>query len=105
MRHCRSLGMPLEDTRNLLELKVQPIENCLEINELVDENLSAILRIKWICRYNFDKVCSNYEINVSTWKLQAPVKSCVCLAISNSMLKQIPKFEGFNFGKLSYRGS
>ncbi|WP_353056927.1 hypothetical protein [Microbulbifer sp. MLAF003] len=37
MRHCRSLGMPLEDTRNLLELKVQPIENCLEINELVDK--------------------------------------------------------------------
>ncbi|MFA0813149.1 Cd(II)/Pb(II)-responsive transcriptional regulator [Microbulbifer epialgicus] len=42
IRHCRSLDMPLEDIRNLLELKAQPIENCAEINELIDEQIRRV---------------------------------------------------------------
>ncbi|MDP5211001.1 Cd(II)/Pb(II)-responsive transcriptional regulator [Microbulbifer sp. 2205BS26-8] len=42
IRHCRSLNIPLEDIRNLLELKTRPTENCAEINKLVDEHIRRV---------------------------------------------------------------
>lgn len=42
IRHCRSLNMPLEDIRSLLELKTRPLENCAEINALVDEHIRRV---------------------------------------------------------------
>ena len=47
IRHCRSLDMTLDEIRVLLRFKDAPTENCLEVNELLDEHIGHVAqRIK-----------------------------------------------------------
>jgi len=47
IRHCRGLDMTLDEIRVLLRFKDAPTENCLEINELLDEHIGHVAeRIK-----------------------------------------------------------
>jgi Cd(II)/Pb(II)-responsive transcriptional regulator len=47
IRHCRGLDMTLDEIRVLLRFKDTPTENCLEVNELLDEHIEHVaLRIK-----------------------------------------------------------
>jgi len=42
IRHCRSLDMPLEDIRNLLDFRDSPSGNCAGINHLLDEHIERV---------------------------------------------------------------
>ncbi len=44
VRHCRSLDLPLEDIQTLQTLKSIPEQQCHEISELVDSQISRIER-------------------------------------------------------------
>lgn len=47
IRHCRSLDMTLDEIRVLLRFKDAPTENCLEVNELLDQHIGHVAeRIK-----------------------------------------------------------
>jgi Cd(II)/Pb(II)-responsive transcriptional regulator len=47
IRHCRGLDMTLDEIRVLLRFKDAPTENCLEVNELLDEHIGHVAeRIK-----------------------------------------------------------
>ncbi len=47
IRHCRGLDMTLDEIRVLLRFKDTPTENCLEVNELLDEHIGHVAeRIK-----------------------------------------------------------
>ena len=47
IRHCRGLDMTLDEIRVLLRFKDAPTDNCLEVNELLDEHIGHIAeRIK-----------------------------------------------------------
>ncbi|WHI47352.1 Cd(II)/Pb(II)-responsive transcriptional regulator [Microbulbifer sp. VAAF005] len=42
IRHCRSLDIPLDDIRTLLQLKERPAENCTDINQVIDEQIVRV---------------------------------------------------------------
>lgn len=42
IRHCRALDMPLVDVGRLLKFLDQPAADCLDINVLVDEQLTRV---------------------------------------------------------------
>jgi len=42
IRHCRGLDMTLDEIRVLLRFKDAPTENCLEVNELLDEHIGHV---------------------------------------------------------------
>ncbi len=42
IRHCRGLDMTLDEIRVLLRFKDAPTENCLEVNELLDEHIGQV---------------------------------------------------------------
>jgi Cd(II)/Pb(II)-responsive transcriptional regulator len=42
IRHCRSLDMALDEIRALLRFKDAPIENCGEVNALLDEHIGHV---------------------------------------------------------------
>jgi len=42
VRHCRSLGMTLEEIRALLRLRDAPERNCTEVNGLLDEHIGHV---------------------------------------------------------------
>lgn len=47
IRHCRGLDMTLDEIRVLLRFKDAPSENCVEVNELLDEHIGHVAqRIK-----------------------------------------------------------
>ena len=47
IRHCRGLDMTLAEIRVLLRFKDSPLENCAEVNDLLDEHISHVAaRIK-----------------------------------------------------------
>lgn len=47
IRHCRGLDMTLDEIRVLLRFKDAPLDNCLEVNELLDEHIEHVAeRIK-----------------------------------------------------------
>jgi Cd(II)/Pb(II)-responsive transcriptional regulator len=44
VRHCRGLDMTLDEIRVLLRFKDTPTENCLEVNELLDEHIGHVAK-------------------------------------------------------------
>lgn len=42
IRHCRSLGMTLEEIRTLLRFRDQPEADCGEVNALLDEHIAHV---------------------------------------------------------------
>jgi len=42
IRHCRRLDMTLGEIRVLLRFKDAPIQNCLEVNELLEEHIGHV---------------------------------------------------------------
>lgn len=42
VRHCRSLDMTLDEIRVLLRFKDAPMENCAEVNALLDEHIGHV---------------------------------------------------------------
>lgn len=42
IRHCRALDMPLADVHRLLDFVDAPLEDCSDVNLLVDEQLSRV---------------------------------------------------------------
>ena len=42
IRHCRALDMPLSDIKRLLAFVDDPARHCLDVNQLVDEQLSRV---------------------------------------------------------------
>ena len=42
IRHCRGLDMTLDEIRVLLRFKDAPTENCLEVNDLLDEHINHV---------------------------------------------------------------
>lgn len=42
IRHCRGLDMTLDEIRVLLRFKDAPTDNCLEVNELLDEHIGHV---------------------------------------------------------------
>jgi Cd(II)/Pb(II)-responsive transcriptional regulator len=44
IRHCRGLDMTLDEIRVLLRFKDAPTENCLEVNELLDEHIGHVAK-------------------------------------------------------------
>jgi Cd(II)/Pb(II)-responsive transcriptional regulator len=42
IRHCRGLDMTLDEIRVLLRFKDTPTQNCLEVNELLDEHIDHV---------------------------------------------------------------
>lgn len=42
IRHCRALDMPLSDIKRLLAFVDDPAQHCLDVNQLVDEQLSRV---------------------------------------------------------------
>jgi Cd(II)/Pb(II)-responsive transcriptional regulator len=47
VRHCRALDIPMADIRRLLDLATLPMEDCGNVNELVDEQIERVrARIK-----------------------------------------------------------
>ena len=47
IRHCRSLDMALDEIRTLLQYRDTPVEDCGDVNALLDEHISEVeARIK-----------------------------------------------------------
>lgn len=44
IRHCRSLGMSLDEVRTLLRLRTSPADGCGDVNTLLDEHLGHVTR-------------------------------------------------------------
>lgn len=42
IRHCRTLGMALDEVRTLLQYRDTPDEDCGDVNALLDEHISAV---------------------------------------------------------------
>lgn len=42
IRHCRSLDMTLGEIRVLLRLRDAPMQNCVEVNQLLDEHIGHV---------------------------------------------------------------
>lgn len=42
IRHCRSLGMALDDIRTLLKFRDAPDQNCGDVNALLDERIEHV---------------------------------------------------------------
>ncbi|MES2069597.1 MAG: Cd(II)/Pb(II)-responsive transcriptional regulator [Pseudomonadota bacterium] len=42
IRHCRALDIPLADVRRLVEFMVHPIDDCGDINHLIDEQIARV---------------------------------------------------------------
>jgi Cd(II)/Pb(II)-responsive transcriptional regulator len=42
IRHCRGLDMTLDEIRVLLRFKDAPTENCMEVNNLLDEHIGHV---------------------------------------------------------------
>jgi len=42
VKHCRSLDIPLNDIKRLLELKNKPEESCSSVNALIDQQLALV---------------------------------------------------------------
>ncbi|MEO6744567.1 MAG: Cd(II)/Pb(II)-responsive transcriptional regulator [Caldimonas sp.] len=42
IRHCRSLDMALDEIRTLLRFKDAPVDNCSDVNELLDEHIGHV---------------------------------------------------------------
>lgn len=42
VRHCRSLDIPLNDIKRLIELKNKPEESCSSVNALIDQQLNLV---------------------------------------------------------------
>ena len=42
VRHCRALGLTLEETRELLQLRREPEQGCEEANRLLDRRLLQV---------------------------------------------------------------
>ncbi len=43
IRHCRSLDMTLEEIRQLLRFKDDPVSNCGDVNAFLDEHISHVV--------------------------------------------------------------
>lgn len=43
IRQCRSLGMTLDQTRRLLNLRDAPEESCREVDSLIDEHIGHVI--------------------------------------------------------------
>lgn len=44
IRHCRSLDMPLDEIRALLQFQDAPRENCHSINDVLDKHIEHVAR-------------------------------------------------------------
>ncbi|MDM0042023.1 Cd(II)/Pb(II)-responsive transcriptional regulator [Variovorax sp. J22G21] len=42
VRHCRALDIPLADIKKLLDFTTSPLEDCADINLLVDEQIERV---------------------------------------------------------------
>ncbi len=42
VKHCRSLDIPLNDIKRLIELKNKPEESCSSVNSLIDKQLTLV---------------------------------------------------------------
>jgi Cd(II)/Pb(II)-responsive transcriptional regulator len=42
IRHCRALDMPLAEVRTLLAFIDHPVADCVEVNQLIDEQLARV---------------------------------------------------------------
>ena len=42
VKHCRSLDIPLNDIKRLIELKNKPEESCSSVNALIDQQLELV---------------------------------------------------------------
>ena len=42
IRHCRALDIPIVEIKRLLEYVAQPTNDCREVNQIVDEQLSRV---------------------------------------------------------------
>lgn len=43
IRNCRTLDMSLDEIRQLLRLRDQPNETCIEVNDLIDEHIRHVV--------------------------------------------------------------
>lgn len=42
IRHCRALDIPLADIRRLVEFMVHPVDDCGDINHLIDDQIARV---------------------------------------------------------------
>ena len=42
IRHCRSLDIPLQEVRRLLEFAAQPTQSCAQVNDLLDGHIALV---------------------------------------------------------------
>ena len=42
IRHCRNLDMTLDEIRVLLRFQQEPLQNCAQINDLLDEHIAHV---------------------------------------------------------------
>ena len=42
IRHCRNLDMTLDEIRALLRFQQEPLQNCAQINDLLDEHIAHV---------------------------------------------------------------
>lgn len=42
IRHCRALDMPLAEVRRLLDFMAHPTQDCFDVNQLVDAQISRV---------------------------------------------------------------
>ena len=42
IRHCRALDMTLDEIRVLLRFQQEPLQNCAQINDLLDEHIAHV---------------------------------------------------------------
>lgn len=75
IRNCRSLDMTLEEVRTLLELRDAPVEECGEVNALIDEHIREVeVRVETLLRLK-QHLMSLREKCSGTW----PTDSCPIL--------------------------
>lgn len=44
IRHCRALDMTLDEIRTLLDLRDNPDQSCIEVNDLLDRHVAEVNR-------------------------------------------------------------
>jgi Cd(II)/Pb(II)-responsive transcriptional regulator len=95
IRHCRALDMPLADVNRLLGFVNDPLEDCSDVNLLVDEQLARVrARLKGMralekqllqlgarCSGAHQEHCSILDELVSA----AHGEACACYAIPSSV--------------------
>lgn len=75
IRNCRSLDMTLEEVRTLLELRDAPVEECGEVNALIDEHIREVeVRVETLLRLKQHLVSLRKKCS-GTW----PTDSCPIL--------------------------